>query len=140
MKTNIHFWRVFLRIKSVSDKSCKGFWQKHFMFNNYFLKKNLPLWFKIIVKPKWPQVTMRYMRIACWITEVIKAHSGYVIFFNALFVARKYNNILTFIILELETGTNFPAVSVNPLLAVVMMKTRQRWNVREVPTQSEPHA
>ena len=34
--------------------------------------------------------------------------------------------ILTLIIVELETGTNFAAVSVNPLLAVVMMKTRQR--------------
>jgi len=35
-------------------------------------------------------------------------------------------SILTFIIVELETGTNFPAVSVNPLLAVAMMKIRQR--------------
>ena len=35
-------------------------------------------------------------------------------------------NILTFIIVELDTGTNFPAVSVNSLLAVAMMKTKQR--------------
>ena len=35
-------------------------------------------------------------------------------------------SILTFIIVELEIGTNFPAVNVNPLLAVAMMKTRQR--------------
>jgi hypothetical protein len=33
--------------------------------------------------------------------------------------------ILTFIIVVLDSGTNFPAVIVNPLLAVAMMKTRQ---------------
>jgi hypothetical protein len=41
---------------------------------------------------------------------------------------------------ELDTGTNFPAVSVNSLLAVAMMKTRQRWNGTGVPIQSLPHA
>jgi len=35
-------------------------------------------------------------------------------------------NILTFIIVVLDTGTNFPAVSVNSLLAVAMMKTKHR--------------
>ena len=34
--------------------------------------------------------------------------------------------ILTFNIVALDTGTNFPAVSVNSLLAVAMIKTRQR--------------
>jgi hypothetical protein len=38
----------------------------------------------------------------------------------------------------LHTGTNFPAVSVNSLLAVAMMETRQRWNGTGVPTQSQP--
>jgi hypothetical protein len=41
---------------------------------------------------------------------------------------------------SLDTGTNFPAVNVNPLLAVAMMKTKQRWNEAGVPTQSQPHA
>jgi hypothetical protein len=41
---------------------------------------------------------------------------------------------------ELDTGTNFPAVSVNSLLAVAMMKARQRWNGTGVPTQSHPQA
>jgi hypothetical protein len=35
-------------------------------------------------------------------------------------------NILTFIMVELHTGTNFPAVSLNPLLAAVMMKNTER--------------
>ena len=34
--------------------------------------------------------------------------------------------VLTFNSVLLETGTNLPAVNVNPLLAVAMMKTRQR--------------
>jgi hypothetical protein len=34
--------------------------------------------------------------------------------------------ILTFIMVFFDTGTNFPAVSVNSLLAVAMMKARQR--------------
>ena len=40
----------------------------------------------------------------------------------------------------LETGTNFPAVSVNPILAVAMMKIRQRWNETGAPIQSQFHA
>jgi hypothetical protein len=37
-----------------------------------------------------------------------------------------HTRTLTFIMVLLETGTNFPAVSVNCLLAVAMMKSRQR--------------
>jgi hypothetical protein len=35
-------------------------------------------------------------------------------------------NILTFIMVELHTGTNFPAVSLNSLLAAAMMKHTAR--------------
>jgi hypothetical protein len=49
-------------------------------------------------------------------------------------------SVLTFIMVLLHTGTNFPAVSVNSLLAVAMMKRRQRWNGTGVPTQSHPQA
>jgi hypothetical protein len=49
-------------------------------------------------------------------------------------------SVLTFIMVLLDTGTNLPAVSVNPLLAVAMMKARQRWNGTGVPTQSHPQA
>jgi hypothetical protein len=48
--------------------------------------------------------------------------------------------VLTFIMVELDTGTNFPAVSVNSFLAAAIMKTRQRWNGTGVPTQSQPQA
>jgi hypothetical protein len=48
--------------------------------------------------------------------------------------------VRTFIMVLLHTGTNFPAVSVNSLLAVAMMTNRQRWNGTGVPTQSQLQA
>jgi hypothetical protein len=47
---------------------------------------------------------------------------------------------LTFIIVALDTGTNFPAVSLISLLAILMTKLRQWTNGRGVPTQSQPQA
>jgi response regulator RpfG family c-di-GMP phosphodiesterase len=41
---------------------------------------------------------------------------------------------------ELHTGTNLPAVSVNSLLAAAMMKHTERWNGTGAPTQSIPQA
>jgi hypothetical protein len=48
--------------------------------------------------------------------------------------------IRTFVMVTFDTGTNFPAVSWNPLLAVAMMNIRHRWNGIGVPTQSHPNA
>jgi hypothetical protein len=48
--------------------------------------------------------------------------------------------IHTFIMVTFDTGTNFPAVSWNSLLAVAMMNIRHRWNGIGVPTQSHPNA
>jgi hypothetical protein len=45
-------------------------------------------------------------------------------------------SILTFIKVEFHTGTNFPAVSLNSLLAAAMMKHTERWNGTGAPTQS----
>lgn len=41
---------------------------------------------------------------------------------------------------DLVTGTNFPAVRVNSLLAAAMMKTRHLGKETGVPTQSHPYA
>jgi hypothetical protein len=57
-----------------------------------------------------------------------------------LFMWIYIKNIITFIIVSLETGTNFPAVSVKTLLAIAMMNIMQRWNSTGVPTQSQLHA
>jgi hypothetical protein len=48
--------------------------------------------------------------------------------------------IHTFIVVTFDTGTNFPAVRWNSLLAVAMMNIRHRWNGIAVPTQSHPNA
>jgi hypothetical protein len=40
----------------------------------------------------------------------------------------------------LETGTNFPAVNMNSLFAILMMKLRQCMKGKGVPTHSQPHA
>jgi hypothetical protein len=48
--------------------------------------------------------------------------------------------ILTFIMVALVTGTNFPAVSTNSLFAILMTKLRERTNVKGAPTQSQPQA
>jgi hypothetical protein len=48
--------------------------------------------------------------------------------------------ILTLSIVVLDTGTNFPAVRVNSLLAMAVMKMRQRWKETGIPTQSHLHA
>ena len=48
--------------------------------------------------------------------------------------------IHTFNVVTFDTGTNFPAVRWNSLLAVAMMNIRHRWNGIAVPTQSHPNA
>ena len=48
--------------------------------------------------------------------------------------------IHTFIMVTFDTGTNFPAVSWNSLLAAAMMSIRHRWKDLGVPTQSHPNA
>jgi hypothetical protein len=53
---------------------------------------------------------------------------------------RERIQILTLSIVVLDTGTNFPAVRVNSLLAMAVMKTRQRWKETGIPTQSHLHA
>ena len=59
---------------------------------------------------------------------------------NVFFTWIYMKNIITFIIVSLETGTNFPAVSVNTLLVMAMMSIMLRWNSTGVPTQSQLHA
>jgi hypothetical protein len=48
--------------------------------------------------------------------------------------------IHTFFMVTFDTGTNFPAVRWNSLLAVAMMNIIHRWKGIAVPTQSHPNA
>ena len=51
------------------------------MFNNFFPKNRTvyeTMW-KIMVQPHRPQMEIRRMRFACWITKATDTHSQYVI-------------------------------------------------------------
>ena len=52
------------------------------MSNNFFLPENHTVYeimWKNMVEPERPQVTIRSMRFACWITKATDIHSEYVI-------------------------------------------------------------
>jgi len=73
--------RILLRMKNVSDKICRENENTHFVFNNSPPQKSAiyeTTW-KNMVQPDRPQMTIRRMRIACWITEATNTHSVYVI-------------------------------------------------------------
>jgi hypothetical protein len=71
---------VLLRMKKVSDKSCRQNQNKHFMFHNFFFNCDVCeiLW-KTFVEPGMPQLTIWCMGIACWIPNPTNTHSDYVI-------------------------------------------------------------
>jgi len=69
-----------LRIKNVSDKSCRENQNTHFMCNNFFLENRVIyeiMWKN--VKPDRPQMTIWRMRVAWWIPKTTNRHSEYII-------------------------------------------------------------
>jgi len=63
--TNIHFWVIsrtsLLRLRNVSDRSCRGNQNRLVMFNNFFFSKIVPfneIMWKNIVQPGRPQLTI----------------------------------------------------------------------------------
>jgi len=72
---------VPLRTRNFSDKSCTENQNTHFKFNNLFFA-NFAVYeivWKNIVQPDMPQITIRHMRIASWITKATDTHSEHVI-------------------------------------------------------------
>jgi len=58
-------------MRNVSNKSCRENQNKHFVFSNYFKENRSDyetMWKSIAERGK-PQMTVRRMRIACWITN-----------------------------------------------------------------------
>ena len=54
----------------------------HFVFSNFFFFENRAVYemmWKNIVEPDRPQMTIRPLRVACWIPKATNTHSGYVI-------------------------------------------------------------
>ena len=73
--------RILLRMRNISDKSGRENQNMHFKFINIFphivpLKE---IMWKNIVEPDRPQMTIRCLRFACWITKTTDPHSEYVI-------------------------------------------------------------
>ena len=87
MKTNISFLiisRLFLlRIRNISDKSCKENQIKYFMYRNIpFFFENRTVYQKMwdnSVEPGNPQTTVRSMSTVCRIPKATNTHSQYII-------------------------------------------------------------
>ena len=68
-------------MRNVSDKSCTETENTHSMFNNFFFENRAvgAISWKNIVELDRPRMTIRLMRIACYIPKVTNTHSEYVI-------------------------------------------------------------
>ena len=67
-------------MRNVSDKSLEKIKKMHCIFDNFFLDNRAfceILW-KNAVEPDRPQIALRRMRIARWITKATHTHSEYV--------------------------------------------------------------
>ena len=74
----ITFRSVLLRTKNVSDKSCREIQNTHFMFNNFFFFENRAIYeirLNNIVVLGRPQMKIRRMCFACWITKATPTHT-----------------------------------------------------------------
>ena len=73
---------ILLRMRNVSDKICiKNENTPIFCPITFFFLENRAVYeimWKNIVEPDRPQMTIRRMRIACWITKATNIHSDYV--------------------------------------------------------------
>jgi len=69
-----------LKMRNVSDKSCRENQNTHFVFSNFFFNRTVyeTMW-KNMVQPDRPQMTVRCMRISCCIPKATNTHSQYVI-------------------------------------------------------------
>jgi hypothetical protein len=83
MKTNIYIfiilWSFLLRMRTVSDKSCRENQNKHFVLSKFLFLEN-PAVYEIMwrntVERGRPQTTVSRMNIACWIPKTTRIHTG----------------------------------------------------------------
>jgi len=71
---------VLLKMRNVSDKSCRENQNTHFMFNNFLFRKSCRLWdnVEIFFRAGRPHRTMWSMCTACWKTKATHIYSEYV--------------------------------------------------------------
>ena len=87
LKIDTHLWlylAVLFRMRNVSNESCRGNWNTHFVFSKVlfiYFSKSCHLWeCGKNIEPDRPQLAVWRMRIACWIPKATNTHSQYVIF------------------------------------------------------------
>jgi len=78
--------RILLTMRNVSDRSCRENQNTYVKFIKIFphivpLKEIMR---KNIGEPDRPQMTIRCLRFACWITKITDSHSEYVILIGFL--------------------------------------------------------
>jgi hypothetical protein len=91
MKPQKYFWllchSILIRIRNISKKIV-GKNKTHILFSITFLK--IRVFYEIVwknsVEPEKIHMTIRRMRIACWIPKSTNIHSEYVIFIAILYV------------------------------------------------------
>ena len=74
--------RVILRMRNVSDESCREYQNTLFVCNNLFFTENHAIYeviWKNMVEPDGPQMTIWRVRFACWITKATNTIPEYVI-------------------------------------------------------------
>jgi hypothetical protein len=105
----------------------------------HYLARKIGLWF-LEIRPRhdvdikfWKSVCGKYIK-TCYFHQTGFESILYVCHFK---IKTRY---LTLIIVALDTGTNFPAVSIISLFAILMTKLRQRMKGTGAPTQSQPQA
>ena len=70
-----------LRMKTVSDKRCRGNQNTYFLPQNFFFENRVvyEIMWKNTLQPEKPQMTIWLMCITCWITKAKNTHIEYVI-------------------------------------------------------------
>ena len=65
-----------VRMKNVSDESCRGNQNTHFVFSNFFFSHVIyEIMWKHIIELDRPQMTIWCMCIICWIPKATNTHS-----------------------------------------------------------------
>jgi hypothetical protein len=76
----ISHW-ILLKMRNISDKSCRENQNTHLLFTNFFSESHViyEIMCKNVVQLERPQMTIWRMRFACWITKATNTHSKYLI-------------------------------------------------------------
>jgi hypothetical protein len=81
MQTDIYTFLIksrsfLLRMRNVSDESCRENQNTHFVFSDFFYENRGVyeiMWNNLVERGR-PQMTIRRMRIACWIPKATNTH------------------------------------------------------------------